>query len=144
METWHILIVIGIIAFIFEIFTAGFISASIGKSFFFAAVGNYFNLDTKWQILLFALGVGLAYFLARPVLMRYGYGSNKVRTNKDALLDKTGIVTEEINYAKKTGRVKIDGDDWNARSLNNEIIQIGTSVKILEIDSIILTVKPLN
>jgi hypothetical protein len=28
MEAWHILITIGIIAFIFEIFTAGFISAS--------------------------------------------------------------------------------------------------------------------
>ena len=144
METWHILIVIGLIAFILEIFTAGFISASIGIGFLFAAIGNYFDLKTEWQILLFAFGIGLTYFLVRPIIMKYGYNSDKVKTNKDALIDKLGTVTEEINPIVNTGRVKIDGDDWKARSINNDIIQIGTTVKIIEIDSIILTVKPLN
>ena len=54
MEEWQILITIGIIAFIVEIFTAGFISGSIGIGLLFSAVGNYFGLETKWQILLFS------------------------------------------------------------------------------------------
>jgi len=144
METWHILVSIGVIAFIFEIFTAGFISASIGIGFLFAATGIYFGLDVKWQILLFAFGVGLTYFLVRPLITKFGYRNDKIKTNKDALINKPGIVTEEINPLKNSGRIKIDGDDWKARSSNNEIIKTGTTVSVIDIDSIILIVKPLN
>ena len=144
METWHILIALGIIAFIAEIFTAGFISGAVGIGFIFAAIGNYFGLEVKWQILLFAFGVALTYFLIRPIITKYGYRKDKVRTNKDALIKKNGIVTEEIHPIKNTGRIKIDGDDWRAKSLHNEIIQIGTIVTVVDIESIILIVKPLN
>ena len=144
METWHILIALGIIAFIAEIFTAGFISGAVGIGFTFAAIGNYFGLEVKWQILLFAFGIALTYFLIRPVITKYGYRKDKVRTNKDALINKNGIVTEEIHPIKNTGRIKIDGDDWRAKSLHNEIIQIGTIVTVVKIESIVLIVKPLN
>ena len=143
MEEWHILITIGIVAFIIEIFTAGFISGSIGIGLLFAATGNYLGLETKWQILLFAFGVGLTFFLIRPIITKYGYRKNKVKTNQDALIDKTGIVTQEINH-HNTGRVKIDGDDWRASTEKSEIIKVGTTVKVVSIDSIILFVKPLK
>jgi membrane protein implicated in regulation of membrane protease activity len=144
MEAWHILITIGILAFIAEIFTAGFISASIGIGLLFASAGNYFGLEIKWQILLFAFGVALSYFLIRPIITKYGYRTDKTKTNKDALIDKVGRVTQEIDNAKNTGRVSVDGDDWKAVSKNNEIIEVGQKVKIIEIDSIILFVQPLN
>lgn len=140
METWHILIAIGIIAFIAEIFTAGFISGAVGIGLIFAAIGNYFGLEVKWQILLFAFGVALTYFLIRPIINR----KDKVKTNQDALINKNGTVTEEIHPVKNSGRIKIDGDDWKAKSLNNEIIQIGTIVTVVKIESIVLIVKPLN
>jgi len=144
MEEWHILITIGIVAFIIEIFTAGFISGSIGIGFLFAAIGNYLGLETKWQILLFAFGIGLTFFLIRPIIIKYGFRKNKVKTNQDALIDKTGIVTQEINHHKNTGRVKIDGDDWRASTEKSKIIKVGTTVKVVSIDSIILFVKPLK
>jgi membrane protein implicated in regulation of membrane protease activity len=143
-KEWHILVTIGIVAFIIEIFTAGFISGSIGIGLLFAAAGNYLGLETKWQVLLFAFGVALTYFLIRPIITKYGYSENKVKTNIDALIDKTGSVTQEINHFKNTGRVKIDGDDWKASIKNNEIIKVGTTVKVVAIDSIILFVKPLK
>ena len=144
MEAWHILITIGIIAFIIEIFTAGFISGSIGIGFLFAAIGNYFGLETKWQILIFAFGVALTYFLIRPVIIKFGYRNQNLKTNQDALIEKKGIITQEINPNKNTGRVTIDGDDWKATTKNNDIIVIGTTVKVVAIDSIILIVEPLN
>jgi len=144
MEPWHILVTIAIIAFIIEIFTAGFISGSVGIGFLFAAIGNYLGLETRWQILLFAFGVTLTYFLIRPIINKYGYGNNKIKTNRDALIDKTGTVTQEINPLKNTGRVSIDGDDWKASTTKNEIIKVGTTVKVVAIDSIILFVEPLD
>lgn len=144
MEAWSILVTIGIIAFIAEIFTASFIAGSVGIGFFFAALGNYIGLETKWQILLFALGVALTYFLIRPIIIKYGYGKNDAKTNRDALIGKRGKVTEEINPIKNTGRVSVDGDDWKAITKNNDIIEVGKIVTITEIDSIILLVEPLN
>jgi len=144
MEEWHILVTIGIIAFIVEIFTAGFISGSIGIGLLFSAVGNYFGLETKWQILLFAFGVGLTYFLIRPIITKYGYRKNRIKTNQDALIGQSGITTQEINNKQNTGRVSIDGDDWKAKTENNETIKIGTTIKVVSIDSIILIVEPLN
>jgi membrane protein implicated in regulation of membrane protease activity len=144
METWHILITIGIIAFIVEIFSAGFISGSIGIGFIFAAIANYFGLDTKWQILIFAFGLALTYFLIRPIITKYGYRKSKVKTNQDALIDKTGTVNEKIDNLQNTGRVSIDGDNWRAKTRNHEIIEIGTTVKVVAIESIILIVEPLN
>lgn len=145
MDVWHILTTIGIVAFIAEIFTAGFISGSIGIGLIFAATGNYFELEIKWQISLFAVGVALTFFLIRPIITKYGYKKYKqVKTNKDALINKNGTVTQEINPINNSGRVKVDGDDWQAKSLNNKIIQTETIVTVVEIDSIILIVKPLN
>lgn len=114
METWHILIAIGIIAFIAEIFTAGFVSGAIGVGLIFSAIGNYFGLEVKWQIILFAFGMALTFFLIRPIIIKYGYKKDRVKTNQDALIGKNGIVTEEIHPIKNTGRIKIDGDDWKA------------------------------
>ena len=144
MEEWQILITIGIIAFIVEIFTAGFISGSIGIGLLFSAVGNYFGLETKWQILLFSFGVALTFFLIRPIITKYGYRKNKIKTNQDALIGKSGTVTQEINNTQNTGRVSIDGDDWKSKTENYEIIKIGTIIKVVTIESIILIVKPLN
>ena len=143
MQTWQILVAAGIVAFILEIFTTGFISGSAGIGFFFAAAGSYFGLSAPWQILLFALGMALTYFLIRPLVNKYGY-REPVKTNRDALIGKTGKVTEEINPETHTGRVAIDGDDWKARPANNETIPAGSTVEVVEIDSIILFVKPLN
>jgi len=144
METWHILAAIGVVAFIIEIFTAGFIAGSVGIGFFFAAAGSYFGLAVEWQILLFAVGVTLTYFLIRPLINKYGYEKEQVKTNRDALIGRTGKVTEEINSEKNTGRVAIDGDDWKAVTRQNDPIPAGTTVKVVDIDSIILFVEPLN
>ena len=144
MEEWHILVTIGIIAFIVEIFTAAFISGSIGIGLLFAALGNYLGLELKWQILLFSFGVALTFFLIRPIITKYGYNKNKIKTNQDALIDKNGTVTQEINHKQNTGRVTIDGDDWKAKTVNNEIIMIGTTIKVVAIDSIVLIVEPLK
>jgi len=144
MEGWHILIIIGIFALIIEIFTAGFISGSIGIGLLFAAIGNYFELETKWQILLFSLGIALTYFLIRPIITKYGFKNNNIKTNQSALIGKRGTVSQEINVIKNSGRITIDGDDWKAKTENNDIIKIGTIVKVVAIESIVLIVKPLN
>jgi membrane protein implicated in regulation of membrane protease activity len=143
MEIWHILVILGIIAFIAEIFTSGFIAGSIGIGFLFAAFGSFLGFGTFWLIIFFSFGILLTFFLIRPLMLKYGH-KEKIKTNRDALFEKTGIITEDIDPSKNTGRVKIDGDDWKAESNNNEIIKKGTAVKVVAIESIILIVEPVK
>ena len=67
--------------------------------------------------------------------------SKDVKTNADALVGRKGVVSERIDAAQHTGRVAIDGDDWKAVSENGEVIEKGTEVEIVKLDSIIITVK---
>ncbi len=143
MEIWHILITLAIIAFIAEIFTAGFISASIGIGFLFAAFGNYLGLETKWQISLFSLALLLTYFLIRPIMQKIGYRASSIKTNQEALLGKIALVSEKINATKNTGRINLDGDNWKAKSKDGEEISEGTKVRVVAIESIVLIVEPL-
>ena len=80
MEVWHILITLGIVFFIIEIFTTGFISGSVGIGLIFAAIANYLGLDVKWQIVIFAFGVALTYFLIRPLFNKFGYRHKDLKT----------------------------------------------------------------
>ena len=70
--------------------------------------------------------------------------SKDVKTNADALVGKRAVVSESIDAAQHTGRVAVDGDDWKAVSEDGSVIEKGTEVEIVKLDSIILTVKQLN
>jgi membrane protein implicated in regulation of membrane protease activity len=50
-------------------------------------------------------------------------------------------VTKRINNALNEGRIKISGDDWRAESADNQIIEVGTPVEVLKVNSTILVVK---
>jgi len=142
MEAWHILIVLGIASFIAEIFTAGFISASIGIGFLLAALGNYIGLEIKWQIMMFSAGIALSFFLIRPLTQKFAYRNKDFQSNRDAIIGKTGAVSQEIDPKTGAGRVSIDGDDWKAISKGVGTVKIGTIVKVVDIDSIVLIVEP--
>jgi len=62
------------------------------------------------------------------------------KTNADAIVGRIGVVSERIDAEQHTGRVAIDGDDWKAVSKDGVTIEKGKSVKIVKLDSIILTV----
>ena len=61
----------------------------------------------------------------------------------DGLGEKKVLVEEEIKQFG-VGRVKIDGDFWQAKSLDNSSIQKGDFVEVVNVESIILIVKSLK
>lgn len=143
MEVYQIWLIVAIVLVILEVATAGFgvICFAIGAGFSALAAGLGANFT--WQIVIFAVVSLLTFIFLRPVVMRFlDKKSKDVKTNADALVGRKGIVSERIDAAQHTGRVAIDGDDWKAVSENGEIIDEGSSVEIIKLDSIIVTVKP--
>lgn len=145
MEVYQIWLIVAIVLVILEIATAGFgvICFAIGAAFSALAAG--LGAGVTWQIVIFAIVSLLAFIFLRPVVIRFLERKSKdVKTNADALVGRKGIVSERIDAAQHTGRVAIDGDDWKAVSEDGSVIEQGQTVEIVKLDSIIVTVKPIN
>jgi len=145
MEIYHILLIVAILAFSIEMFTASFFAASVGIGFLLAAIGNYFDATTEWQIYIFTFGVIVSFFGIRPLFNKIAYNSDDKKINQHAMIGKVAVVVEEINEEIGTGLVKLDGDTWKAKTAEeNSIIKVNSKVEILNINSIVLTVKMIN
>ena len=142
MEAWHIWVIVDLVFVIVEIFTTGFAVMCISFGCLFGAAVSLFEFDVKWQLLAFAVGTVLAFLTVRPLVYKFFYKKGQeVKTNAEALVGRRAIVTERVGDEMHPGRVKVDGDDWKAISLDAEPIEVGDTVEIMAINSIIVTVK---
>ena len=142
MDAWHWWVIIALIFVVVEMFTTGFAVMCISFGCLFGAAVSLFELDVKWQLLAFAVGTVLAFLTVRPLVYKFFYKKGQeVKTNAEALVGRRAIVTERVGDEMHPGRVKVDGDDWKAISLDTEPIEVGETVEIMAINSIIVTVK---
>ena len=143
-ELWHIWLIIAFICFIMEIFVPSFILFNFGIGALVGSLAAGTGLALEWQIVFFSAGTIVSFFLIRPFMVKYAYKrSHNVATNVDAMVGKRAKVSEPIDNLNNEGRVSLDGDLWQARSLNDEKISKGATVEVVRVDSIVLIVKPL-
>ena len=145
MTIWQIWLLIAAVFVVIEIFTSGFAVACFSVGCVFGAILAACELSLTWQVVAFAIGTFLAFILIRPVVMKYldkKTNDNHVKTNMDNIIGKTAGVTERIEEGGY-GRVKIDGDDWKAKTENGLAAEVGEKVEIVSYESIVLTVKKL-
>ena len=96
----------------------------------------------RWVQVLAFIAVGLVLVIATRPLCRRLMKSSSTRTNVDALIGKTCIVTEEIRNLDEVGEVRIGGLCWSARAADAErVIAVGEQVVIMEIQGVKLIVE---
>lgn len=140
MEPYHFLIIASIICLIIEIFMPSFVFASIGVGLVFSTFANYFDFTLEWQIYFFVMGLILSFIGIRPFLKKIDVNEN---TNSDRLIGMEAVVVEKIE--KNTlGRIKVEGDFFQAKCVSGGEIKAGEKVKIINYQSIILVVKHLK
>ena len=141
---WLIWVIISIVCLILEL-TSGdcfILCFSIGAAVSAIFAGCGANLTV--QIITFAVVSALSLLLVRPALLRKLHKPNRERlSNAEAMIGQQGRVSEAIE-AGGYGRVAIDGDDWKALSADGSAIDKGTTVRVVKMDSIILTVEPIG
>ena len=93
------------------------------------------------QVLVFALVSALLLLLLRPLLRKH-LKKGIVKTNVDALVGKHALVTERIDNLHATGHVKLDGNIWTARSVNDTPIEPDAEVVIRSIEGVKVLVEP--
>ncbi|HEX2134149.1 MAG TPA: NfeD family protein [Actinophytocola sp.] len=113
-----------------EVLSGDFFLLMVGVGALSGAGAEWLTGNTLVAAAVFALvSIGLVTF-ARPWLKRRMHGE-LVATNVDALIGRKAVAVSLVN--EHGGQVRLDGDVWTARAINDEAISPGASVTIVEI-----------
>ena len=138
---WQMWALVSIVCLILELTNGDFfiICFAIGAacSAFLSALGLSFYAG----LAVFAVTSVLSLFFVRPAMLKHLHRNEDSRvSNADAIIGRVGKVTETIK-AGDYGRMKLDGDDWKAESDETEDLPVGTKVRIIGRESIIVKVE---
>ena len=130
MIIWGILFAVTIIA---ELATLQLVSiwfsAGALAAFFCALAG----VPPLIQAIVVAAVSALLLCITRPLLRKIRV-KDVLPTNADGEVGKLAVVTEEIDNLRDTGRVRISGIHWKARSEDGSVIPEGASVRVGRIE----------
>lgn len=138
---WQVWAIVAVLCLILELSSGDFFIICFSIGAVFGVIGAAVGLNIYWQIAVFALFSLLSVLFVRPIALRYLHKNEPNKpSNADALLGRTGRVTEAIKAGRK-GYVQIDGDLW--RAVSTEDIPTGTTVRVVGRESTIITVETL-
>ena len=141
---WLMWVIVSIVCLILELSSGDFfiLCFAIGAAVTAIVAGCGANLTV--QIITFAVVSALSLLLVRPALIKKLHKPHRERlSNAEAMIGQQGRVSESIE-AGGYGRVAIDGDDWKAKSVDGSAIDKDVRVRVVKMDSIILTVEPIS
>ena len=137
---WLVLLILSLVA---EGATAAVTSIWFTAGALVAMVAAMLEIDLWVQIVLFmVVSVGLLIAL-RPILKKY-INPRKVRTNIDSVIGSQGVVLEQIDNISGTGRVKLGGMEWAARSASGATIAAGEVIVVEKIEGVKVFVSTVN
>ena len=77
----------------------------------------------------------------RPLVRKY-LTPKLTATNIDSVISSIGIVTADIDNIVASGKVKLNGMEWSARSSSGEPICQGTRIRVDRIEGVKVFVSP--
>ena len=95
------------------------------------------------QVAIFILVSAITLSAMRPLVRKY-VTPRVTKTNVDAVIGSTGLVTAEIDNISAVGQVKLGAMYWTARSTTGEVIPEGTLVQVDRIEGVKAFVTPVQ
>lgn len=133
-------LVIFIVLVIIELLTINLVTIWFAVAAVFALLVDIIIGNTMLEIAVFTVSSFLLLLLTKPLIKKIKVKEIEA-TNLDMVINKVGIVTEDI-LDDKTGEVKVLGKNWSAYS-NTKALK-GERVKILSIDGVRLKVEKIG
>jgi len=135
---WLVLMVVFIIM---EASTVTMVSLWFAAGALVALIASLLHWAVWLQISLFLVVSGVLLASLRP-LVRKHFTPKLTRTNVDAVIGATGLVTASIDNVAASGQVKLGAMVWTARSTTGEKIPEGTLVRVDRIEGVKAFVSP--
>ena len=95
------------------------------------------------QVVVFVVVSGLTLAFTRKFVKKV-LRVKKTPTNADSVIGAIGQVTEPIDDEAGTGRIKVEGMDWSARTTDGSKLPEGVKVKVKAIAGVKLMVSPIR
>lgn len=125
-----------------EVLSGDFVLLMLGLGALIGAGSAVLTGNPVIDVIVFAVASAGLIWLARPALKkRFLHGPN-IRTGIESLIGAHGVVLSTVDGGE-TGRIKLAGDVWSARShVEGERIEPGTKVTVVEIAGATAVVCP--
>lgn len=137
---WMVMLIVCIVA---EASTMHLISIWFAVGALAALIAATLNASVTVQILLFVAVSAILLASLRQIVSRFLKVKGE-KTNADRIIGETAIVTEKIDNMNASGQIKLMGQSWTARSVDESIIEVGEKVKICAISGVKAIVEKNN
>ena len=135
---WLVLLIICLVV---EALTMGLATIWFAGGALIALLAAAIHAPIWLQVVLFLAVSLLLLFYTRPIAKRF-FNRNVTKTNVDTVIGKNAIVVEEIDNLQGKGRVTLAGQEWTARSVEeNGIIPEGAVVEVEAVSGVKLMVR---
>ena len=137
---WLIMIVVFLLA---EASTVMLVSTWFAIGSLAAMLMALIGAGTGLQIAVFVIISAVCLTALRPLVRRH-IAPKLTKTNVDAVVGSTGLVTVAIDNVSAQGQVKLGAMEWTARSESGDAIPQGTLVKVVRIEGVKAIVSPVR
>ena len=136
---WLIAVVVFVVA---EAATLGLTSIWFACGSLLAMVAALLDVSIWGQLLVFILGSALLLASTRKWVSKLKLG--RVKPNADRIIGQQAVVIQTIDNQAAKGQVRVGGQVWTARSVEDEPILAGTQVEVVQITGVKVIVKKME
>ena len=138
MVVWLVVLVLSIVI---EMISLGLTSIWFAGGAIVALITAALSLPMWLQVFVFLLVSVVLMVFTRPIAVKY-FNKDRVRTNVESLIGRQAIVISEISNRQGIGQVTVGGQEWTARTEDEEIdLPVGAVVEIIAVDGVKLIVR---
>ena len=129
-------IAIIVAAIIVEVITDQLVSIWFVPGAMIATILDYFEVDFVWQVLVVLVLAAAGIVFAKTYLAKK-ISSRIIKTNIEAIIGERCVVTEKIDNYVGCGQVKIKGQIWSARGVEeDDVFEEGESLHVVAIEGV--------
>lgn len=129
-----------VVLVVIEMGTAQMICIWFALGAFVSIFAAMLGASTVVQLVVFAV-VSLLTLLCTRKFVKNILNVKKTPTNADSVIGLSGSVIEEIDNQAQTGRIRMGGLDWAARTTDGTVVHIGETVTAEAIEGVKLMVS---
>ena len=139
---WAFWLIVSGICFIIEIFTVGFFVFWFGIGALIALATSLVVTNFFVQAVVFVISSALLLLFTKPLVNKFIKTDKTIPTNVYRIIEKEGIVVEDIDSLNCTGKVKVKGELWSA--IADTDIEKGSKIKVVSVNGVKLKVEKIS
>jgi len=134
---WFVLFLVFLVI---EVMTVSLTCIWFAAGALLALILALFDVPMIVQFIMFAVLAIILLIFTKPILSKKLL-ANREKTNYESVIGKSAKVTEEINNIENKGTVIVNGLEWTARSVDDELIKTDTIVEVVRVEGVKVIVK---